>query len=363
MTAEASHSLAGRIGRELRLPEIDADACVHAQAETADCSACVEACPKGAWILDEDILGLDTEACDGCGLCVPQCPTGALHISMPWVVRPLGGNLVALFACERSGVTVQEGVLPCVHALGLRQLLLLYSAGIHYLLLSKGDCRTCDRCAGGRLDSRLDRLAMALTERHHPPMKALERSSSVWTKMYRSEEVIPRGTRLGRREFLRHGTTRLRDQMVVLDPLNHPESRTLPPGELLPDAEDRALHWPWVPVIDTQACDGCDACIRLCPTDALSLRTGENEEPGCYHLEPAACTGCGICISTCEQKAVSVHSWKVPVNDRIALVQNTCKACGNRFHLPDENPHAGEELCPICRQTDHSSRLFQVLND
>jgi len=199
--------------------------------------------------------------------------------------RPLGGNLVALFACERSGVTVQEGVLPCVHALGLRQLLLLYSAGIHYLLLSKGDCRTCDRCAGGRLDSRLDRLAMALTERHQ------------------------------------------------------------------------------VPVIDTQACDGCDACIRLCPTDALSLRTGENEEPGCYHLEPAACTGCGICISTCEQKAVSVHSWKVPVNDRIALVQNTCKACGNRFHLPDENPHAGEELCPICRQTDHSSRLFQVLND
>ncbi|RTZ73091.1 MAG: hypothetical protein DSZ02_08000 [Gammaproteobacteria bacterium] len=363
MRAETGSSLAGLIDRELRLPEIDGEACVHAQIEQAHCSACVEACPRGAWVLDEDALGLDTEACDGCGLCIPDCPTGALHIHMPWVVRLLGGNPIALFACEHSEARVDDATLPCIHALGIRQLLLLYSAGIRYLLLSTGDCQGCDRCAEDRLGTRLGQLNLALKERHHAPMKALERSPGIFVSLYRSDEVIPHGTRLGRREFLRGGTERLREQLAVLDPLNRPDARRLPPGELLPDAAGEAFHWPWVPVIDEAHCNGCDACAKLCPTGALSVQTGDQEKPPCYHLVPAACTGCGICSSACEQKAVTVHAWEVPVKDRVVLAEHTCRACGNRFHLPEETPDAGETLCPICRQTNHASRLFQVLQD
>ena len=50
------------ISHESRLPEIDADACVYATFDQANCKACVDACPRQAWVLDDDALGLDADA-------------------------------------------------------------------------------------------------------------------------------------------------------------------------------------------------------------------------------------------------------------------------------------------------------------
>lgn len=356
-------TLADLLNQELQLPEVDPDACVHSLLDQANCRACVETCPTQAWILDDEVLGLDTEACDGCGLCVPECPSGALHVHYPWVIRPFGGRMIALFACDKSQIKEDGGRLPCVHALGLRQLLLLHNAGIEYLLASTADCAGCPRNTTNGIHKRLDQLNVLLTERHKPPMKLLQRSDAVWMKLFRTEEMVTRGTQLSRRRFLQGSGEQLREQLVVLDPLNMPESRTIPPGQLLPASENSKAHWPWSPALDESRCNGCDACMKLCPTQALQIKSGEEDTLSYYELEPAKCNGCGICEAACDAQAITVKSLALSSSVTVLpLAEYRCQACGNPFHSLQSNPQT-VTLCPICQKQNHSSNLFQVLVD
>jgi len=354
--------LLDKIKQEFLLPEINADACLHATFSQADCQACVDICPAQAWILDDDALGLDTEMCDGCGLCVPACPSGALHVHFPWVIRSIGGRMIALFACDQSGIKEDSGVFPCIHALGLRQLLLLYKSGIQHLLITTAECSECNRNQSVGIQLRLKQINRLLQERNKQPMKILQRSPQIWRQAFKSDEVISRGTRLSRREFLRGSGKQLRHQLVVLDPLNRPEGLAGPPGQLLPNHGDTEAHWLYVPKIDENLCNGCDACMKLCPTNALQLIHDKAVKPS-YCLVPENCIGCNVCVLVCNLQAMSINLWSISTPYTINLVKKRCKACGNSFHLPSQNSLSLGEFCPICQKHNHSSNLFQMLDE
>ncbi|MCN4144032.1 MAG: 4Fe-4S dicluster domain-containing protein [Thiohalomonas sp.] len=355
------------ITQEVRLPEINADDCVHTLCNDSDCHACAAACPTDAWILNDDNLGLDIEACNGCGLCIPACPGGALHIDFPWIIRTLGYRMVALFACERSDVKESNAVIPCVHALGQRQLLQLYKAGIEHILLATDECSHCSYFESKKqqsetIYSRVEQLNDLLAERNKPVMKLLKHSYRVWNKIYNSDEAINPGTQLSRRNFLRGGGQQFREQLVLIDPLNLPEYRTIPLGQLLPESENTDIKWPWVPILDSAQCNGCNACMRLCPTNALQLVVDEDQNSALYKIDPINCTGCDLCCSVCETNAISINSWSYAEIYTIHLSENKCSACGNTFHLPEQNTQSEQDLCRICQNHNHSNKLFQVLD-
>ena len=54
--------------------------------------------------------------------------------------------------------------------------------------------------------------------------------------------------------------------------------------------------------IDQEKCNGCGACSRACPHDAV---TGEKKQP--HSINQDICTKCGICADTCKFDAVSVN--------------------------------------------------------
>lgn len=76
-------------------------------------------------------------------------------------------------------------------------------------------------------------------------------------------------------------------------------------------------------------CKGCRACVRNCPTQAIS---GERHE--LHLIDPARCIECGTCGRVCPYGAVEQpdgtiadrlkrSEWDRPVIDR-----NTCVSCG-----------------------------------
>jgi heterodisulfide reductase subunit A len=45
-------------------------------------------------------------------------------------------------------------------------------------------------------------------------------------------------------------------------------------------------------------CNGCQACVPVCPVNAISMVEGKAE------IDPFQCTGCGACLPVCPQEAI-----------------------------------------------------------
>jgi ferredoxin len=56
----------------------------------------------------------------------------------------------------------------------------------------------------------------------------------------------------------------------------------------------------YVASADPLACTGCDACVSLCPFDAIDVTDGK------AHVRPETCWGCGICRTACSEGALSL---------------------------------------------------------
>jgi heterodisulfide reductase subunit A len=48
----------------------------------------------------------------------------------------------------------------------------------------------------------------------------------------------------------------------------------------------------------SDVCNGCQACVPVCPANAISMQNGKAV------INPFMCTGCGACIPTCPQEAI-----------------------------------------------------------
>ena len=346
--------------QELRLPRIIDERCVHSLIENATCDRCVEACPRNAWQLDDEMLGIDTRRCDGCGLCAPACTEGALLHEHQLLVRYWKNRRVAFRACELAGLDDATDVIPCLHGSGLSDLLHLYKQGCTSIIATSGDCNHCGRKPTVSLDDVLQQVNKWLMSRDLPLMRLQSLEPVRWNALLKKTRPEASGRGFSRRAFLSQ-TVRgsvLGGVRLAGFASTGQQDEFLPPGRLLPDGPAGQLM-PVVPSIDTARCDGCDACAVLCPHEAISL--DKDEHTACYSIDARNCTGCGICADVCEQQAISLAYNTPSQQTSVNLHPARCKRCGVTFHSPAEQ-HDDTGLCRICTRVNHHRNLFQVFD-
>jgi len=344
----------------LLLPEMLSERCVHSLIGGASCRACIDACPRQAWVMDDEALGLAIDLCDGCGLCAPVCPEQAISVKKTPFLKLWKKSESAFFACEISGVESKLGVLPCLHSIGYRDILELYQLGVRTVALSAGNCQECVRGNGVQLSRRIETLNRVLGTTDSPPVIARSLTSDDWRELQQELPDIESGPRLSRRVFFSSLITVNENADSKVSELlgrQHTGFKLL--GDLLPDRSESA-PWPSVPSIDGALCTGCDTCVKLCPHSAILVT--ELEGQPCYRLEPGRCSGCRICVDVCEHAAVSVGNWVVQREPVVPLVELNCVVCGVRFHQPKKMSNSLEKCCPICTYHNHRKKLFQVID-
>lgn len=345
----------------ITLPEVVAERCVHVLIETATCQACVDACPRDAWLLDDEQLGIDTERCDGCKLCVAACPQGAIQAQMTPALKSADAQTIAFYACELTGKKTDEGVVPCLHALGLNAIMLLYRRGIRAIVSCSSDCSDCSRADATSLSERVENFNTLLRDRGLPVMQYRNVTVEKWSHLVSSQLQDARGPSMNRRQFFRRMThTVIEENRLLRDSGHGSDAEFIAPGKILPGQSPAQLV-PFLPKIDPSRCSGCDACVKLCPHGAISALTDEQENHIAYQIAPEACSSCGICVDVCEPQAVCIKPWAVPDVTRIPLTSNRCRSCGVSFHAPTGYP-SDAQLCRICVQTNHHRLLFQIMD-
>lgn len=332
-------------------PGIDGDLCVHSLVADASCRRCAQACPRGAIEFNDLELSLDRTRCDGCGLCVPACPQQAITGHGAAAIR---GASTLFAACQRVATLGSEGVLPCLHSIGVDGLIRYWLVGVRKLRLVYGCCEGCTRNGGERLSGAVAAVNALLASRELEEIEVVELASANWHAAFaRAQgrgEIHPQ-----RRRFLGAGLTEL---VGLISPPDGESAAGRParPTAMLPDTP--AAVFAHVPEVDELACTGCDTCVRICPQGALDFV--EQEDQAAYAIQPALCTGCAMCRDVCEPKAISVHRMRRSRQSTVRLSARRCRACGTSWHSP-----AGEaksELCRICRKTQRHRLLYQVVD-
>ncbi|MEI8132933.1 MAG: 4Fe-4S dicluster domain-containing protein, partial [Leptolinea sp.] len=94
----------------------------------------------------------------------------------------------------------------------------------------------------------------------------------------------------------------------------------------------------FIPVIDSQDCNGCGKCVNICPVEAMMLvSTNDPHAPKMKRakVDEDMCLGCGVCVRVCNRDGIHLHERPERVITPLNTVHRTVMMAIERGGLQD----------------------------
>lgn len=270
------------------MPLVITAGCLRKKYAFSSCQRCITVCDTRVLTVTDNGVQLDEPDCCQCGRCVVACPVNAI-VGVPPARHSESGCLVSSAAPEPS----------------LKELLLYYAAGVSTI-------RIASEHSGWWRSARRANACLALMEK--PPFR-LEASTH-------------------RDEPLNHARRALFGLRRLADALN-PVAITLTPlPQAFPGFQFTRLE------VEASRCSLCLACVRVCPTGAISVSVNA------LTFDGARCNDCQLCQDACPARAIALIPEIRPLRlTHFRIHFNACSACGE----PYAALRASAGRCPPCQ--------------
>lgn len=320
----------------------------------AGCDLCVGVCPRDALSIVEGRLAVNKASCEACGACISACPRQALELpgaSLAQAAAELAallgiqdvsvGPKGILFYCEGNARLVaecarssdDEGLawlpmrLPCVGMVSagwILQCLAHGAASVAIVSCGEGCPLRQEEQTRGRVA--YCRQLLRPFEGRAESVRLIGPSSSadLVDALFAPAPAATVPTADG--------------PVTLVEPSATAKAvRTLTAG--VAGEAAASLPHPHSPLgvvrIDALSCTGCEACVRTCPTDALTSRLRQTTLMIAF--DPELCLACAMCARCCPESVVRVER----ITDVTALrrgaiplyedSQARCERCGAAF--------------------------------
>jgi len=292
---------------------INRSRCSRMRFNQNSCDTCMEYCFADA-ITVEGELCIDPDACSECMLCVSVCPSEALQINMLdfySIIARLRKVQSPVLACSVKPDLCAHVKIFCLGFLSEEHIIALSAFLKKPLQINLTKCKDCQNGSIVNILKERFRIVSAKTSiKIHEKIKLVENRTDLNYK-----EVS-----LDRRSFFKALKKKSTQEVIELfDKANPGEMDHAYSNKVLPVKRDLlnkallALSGEIKKKIVTKyfydvkvdnGCNLCNACVKICPTGALSSR----KEIGELHFSSASCNGCRLCEDFCKRGSIQVVS-------------------------------------------------------
>ena len=339
-------------------PFLNSERCINRKQKRLPCTVCKDVCPEDVF---QQVRGEHPkwERCIDCKLCVSSCP-GRCLAAAPENLKPY------LTGYDDSGI-VRIGCTSSEHVAKLEEYCVASIPWefIAYLALKMKvflytPCADCEDSVARRLlEEHLENLKHFLGEKLYkahvfriqndddtPPEDSMDRVVT------RTELLDMVKSNIKNRALKAVADVNVEDY----DGLFYRRLLAAHVQKLYEAAKEQGNRTSFEVKLPhfTSSCYTCDACIRLCPQEAISFGPIKDGKRGIY-LTPWKCTACDVCRIVCRDHGIDeLRFMKVPHLERLLVTRvdaKVCSKCGKAI-----KPNSESDLCTFCATKERTSR-------
>ena len=330
--------------------------CLRSRSPLSTCASCETLCPEQALLFQDDKW--QAQNCSLCGLCAMVCPGQVFQIDQHRVMQHQKGQPLFLCCSQNTQAPAEAIRVNCLQQFSpLSLIYLLYHHPQLTLYIVPSECQSCRHSwyAQGLLQQleqyRIpsDKLRIIMQEAGEPAAADGNQRRELFRDLFRRTERHSRKAAMQTVDKLTaaFSSAEVPVEQTEIFPTRLPLYAMYVKKQLPVQSE---AELPFRQLV-CSACTFCSACTHVCPTQALTLLTLENEKS--LQFQPELCINCGLCQSVCMQRGLEWDDFLtqgqfLETPKTIARsAEKICSACEHEFY---QWPDTEDSICSFCRR-------------